>query len=75
MQLQALPQNGNFGPHGHIVRLRVEKAWEWDPEHAVHQILEAMIPALEIQLRPKNATQLNVPVIFYNNSYGSSLLV
>ena len=76
MQLQALLPNGNFGPHGHIVLvLLVDKAWEWDPEHAVNQILEEMIPALEIQLRLKNVTQLNVPVIFYNNYYGSSRLV
>ena len=69
MQLQALLPNGNFGPHGHIAWLLVEKAWEWDPERAVNQILEAMMRALEIQLRLKNVPQLNVPVIpnIYNS--------
>ena len=70
MQLQALLPNGSFGPHGHIAWLLVEKAWEWDPERAVNQILEAMIRALEIQRRLKNVPQLNVLVILniYNNS-------
>ena len=75
MQLQALLPNGSFGPHGHIAWLLVEKAWEWGPEDAVNQILEAMIRALEIQRRLKNVLQLNVPVILniYNNSHNEKV--
>ena len=77
--LQLFLLSGNPGANGLIVRQRVAM----DPELgdvvaavvAVNQVLEAMILALATQQRLKTATHPNVPVIFYNNSYGSSLLV
>ena len=77
--MQPFLLSGNHGANGLIVLQRVAM----DPELgdvaaavvAVNQASEAMILALAIQQRLKTATHLNVPVIFYNNSYGSSLLV
>ena len=81
LQLSLL--SGNPGDNGLIVRQRVAM----DPELgdvvaavvaavvAGSHLLGAMILALATQQRLKTATHPNVPVIFYNNSYGSSLLV
>ena len=77
--MQPFLLSGNPGDNGLIVLQRVAM----DPELgdvvaavvAVNQVLEAMILALATQQRLKTATHPNVPVIFYNNSYGSSLLV
>ena len=77
--LQPFLLSGNPGDNGLIVRQRVAT----DPELgavaaavvAVNHLLEAMILALATQQRLKAATHPNVPVIFYYNSYGSSLLV
>ena len=77
--LQLFLLSGNPGANGLIVLQRVAM----DPELgavvaavvAGNQVLEAMILALATQQRLKTATHPNVPVIFYNNSYGSSLLV
>ena len=77
--LQLFLLSGNPGDNGLIVLQRVAM----DPELgavgaamvAVNQVLEAMILALATQQRLKTATHPNVPVIFYYNSYGSSLLV
>ena len=77
--LQLFLLSGNHGANGLIVLQRVAM----DPELgdvaaavvAGNQVLEAMILALATQQRLKTATHPNVPVIFYNNSYGSSLLV
>ena len=77
--LQPFLLSGNPGDNGLIVLQRVAM----DPELgdvvpavvAGNHLLEAMILALATQQRLKTATHPNVPVIFYNNSYGSSLLV
>ena len=77
--LQLFLLSGNPGDNGLIVLQRVAM----DPELgdvaaavvAGNHLLEAMILALATQQRLKTATHPNVPVIFYNNSYGSSLLV
>ena len=77
--LQLFLLSGNPGANGLIVLQRVAM----DPELgdvaaavvAGNRVLEAMILALATQQRLKTATHPNVPVIFYNNSYGSSLLV
>ena len=77
--MQPFLLSGNPGDNGLIVLQRVAM----DPELgdvvaavvAGNHLLEAMILALATQQRLKTATHPNVPVIFYNNSYGSSLLV
>ena len=77
MQLFLL--SGNPGDNGLIVRQRVAMVPELGAVGAAvvagNHLLEAMILALATQQRLKTATHPNVPVIFYNNSYGSSLLV
>ena len=73
--LQLFLLSGNHGANGLIVRQRVATDPEFGDVVAGNQLLEAMILALATQQRLKTATQMNVPVIFYNNSYGSSLLV
>ena len=67
--------SGNHGANGLIVRQRVATDPELGAVVAGNHLLEAMILALATQQRLKTATHPNVPVIFYNNSYGSSLLV
>ena len=73
--LQPFLLSGNHGANGLIVRQHVAMDPELGAVVAGNHLLEAMILALATQMRLKTATHLNVPVIFYNNSYGSSLLV
>ena len=73
--LQLFLLSGNPGANGLIVRQHVAMDPELGAVVAVNQLSEAMILALAIQQRHKTVTHRNVPVIFYNNSYGSSLLV
>ena len=73
--LQPFLLSGNPGDNGLIVLQRVAMDPELGAVVAGSHLLEAMILALATQQRLKTATQPNVPVIFYNNSYGSSLLV
>ena len=73
--LQLFLLSGNPGANGLIVRQRVATDPELGAVVAGNHLLEAMILALATQQRLKTATHPNVPVIFYNNSYGSSLLV
>ena len=75
MILQPFLLNGNHGANGLIVRHHVAMDPELGAVGAVNQLSEAMILALATQQRHKTVTHRNVPVIFYNNSYGSSLLV
>ena len=73
--LQLFLLSGNPGDNGLIVRQRVATDPELGAVVAGNHLLEAMILALATQQRLKTATHPNVPVIFYNNLYGSSLLV
>ena len=73
--LQLFLLSGNHGANGLIVLQRVAMDPELGAVVAGNQPLGAMILALATQQRLKTATHPNVPVIFYNNSYGSSLLV
>ena len=73
--LQPFLLSGNPGANGLIVLQRVAMDPELGAVVAGNHLLEAMILALATQQRLKTATHPNVPVIFYNNSYGSSLLV